>query len=130
MRITSGLLTSAIIAVPFILFIAKRYKKSEKKDRIKVLFLILLFIYTVYLFKYAVFPIYVSGSMKESMQRNRELHLFEKLNFIPFFKCFYRKDFVLNMIMTAPLGFLIPCMKKNAKNGIFFLGILTGFLIV
>lgn len=124
MTITSGLFTFAIILIPFAVAIF-----CSRAEHIKIFFISLLYIYSLYLFKYAVFPIYLSDTMKAAMQFDSDaaLSFGKNLNLIPFLKNFYPMDFMLNIIMTLPLGILAPCVKKDIKLGSFC--ILTGIIL-
>lgn len=49
------------------------------------------------------------------------------LNLVPFLKGLDIKDFILNIIMTFPLGVLLPCMIKDLDTKkIVKIGVLTG----
>lgn len=132
MIIRIGLLTIIIIAIPFIIYTVHDIKRNKQQNKIKYLFLFIFFIYFINLLKYAIFPIYLGGTFKETIRNEMTLTQIIKLNtnLIPLISGFNKKDFLLNIVMTFPLGFLLPCLKKNLNTRkIIIIGLLTGLLI-
>src|SRR5699024_2338210 len=132
MIIDIGPLTILIIAISYILYALYDIKYKGNKNMSNYLFLFIFFVYFINLLKYAVFPIHFSEDVKNIMQEERTILEIVKLNtnLIPFSSGFDKKDFLLNIIMTLPLGFLIPCLKRDLNNKkVIILGLATGLLI-
>ncbi len=127
MIISTGLFTTLIIAVPFIAYVIYSIGYKKNRNIARYVFLFLLFIYLIFLVKYAIFPIYLDSEINEIMGSKLPISdLIKKhVNVIPLFRGLYVQDFFLNIIMTMPIGFLIPCLKdglntrKMVKVGLF-----------
>lgn len=112
-----------ICAVITILFTIKR----EKKHRIiHVVLNMIFFIYLYFIIDITQFPIYITEGMREALSGN----IWANIQLTPFkniinFSSFY------NIIMTIPIGFLVPLMSRN--NIKFFklilLALIPGILI-
>lgn len=145
MVIDSGLFTNLIIALPFLACLFREIRCQRRHYILKSFLILTFYFYIVLLIKHAIFPIYLGGSMKQIMQAEMPMSksLSENVNLIPLVRGWYPEDFLLNIIMTLPLGILLPCLIKGmtiqsaaiAGTGIgigieliqFFLLILQGF---
>ena len=118
MIINTGLFTTLIIAVPFIAYVIYDIGYEKKRNVVKYIFLFLLFIYLFFLVKYAIFPIYLDSEINEIMGSHLPISdlIKRNVNVIPLFRGMYVQDFCLNIIMTMPIGFLIPCLKKGLNT--------------
>lgn len=132
MKIDSGLLTDFIISIPFLVYFLHQIRSKSKYYIFKCAVITLLCFYTILLVKYAVFPIYISGSIKEMMQEELSFSesLAENISLIPLIRGWYPKDFILNIIMTLPLGVLLPCLIKGmTKISMTIVGLGVGITI-
>ena len=132
MKIDSGLLTDFIVSIPFIVYFLHQIRSKSKYYIFKCVVISFLCFYIILLVKYAVFPIYISGSIKEMMREELSFSesLAENINLIPFIRGWYPKDFLLNIIMTLPLGVLLPCLIKGmTKKSMTIVGLGVGIAI-
>ncbi|WP_054252793.1 hypothetical protein [Neofamilia massiliensis] len=110
MIIEINLFTGAILFLPFLIYlILKRNKMTTRERIIKTIF----FAYILLLLKYAIFPIYLKTDIADTMRSELTLKeiISTNVNLLPFFSGFNLRDFVLNIIMTLPFGFLMGVLK-------------------
>ncbi|QIB27977.1 VanZ family protein [Caloranaerobacter azorensis] len=128
MVIDIDLYTVLILIIPFIIYIIYDIMYIKNRKYIKYFFLTIFFIYFINLLNYTIFPIHINSSIATITQE--EFTIFESLknntNLIPFNKL-DKIDFILNIIMTIPLGVLLPCLvKKLNTKKILIIGLITG----
>ena len=85
-------------------------------------------IYILGLLKYSILPIYINSTIAQEIHKTQSVseNIIANMNLIPFFKGFDFKDFCLNVIMTFPMGILLPCIKKENLSKIIRSGIILG----
>lgn len=115
-----------LLFIPVLIYlIANRNKSSIYKT----IFILIFFVYFVNLLKYAVFPIYIGSDISNVFKSEYNLIDIIKMNtnIVPFISGLSLKDFILNIIMTFPLGFLLPTLAKNLNiKKIFGIGAVVG----
>lgn len=115
MVINIGFITMAILIGSFIVYILFDIFNNNNKNHSKYFILLVFSIYLVNLFKYAIFPMYINSSIAEYFKNSMTTSEIIKssLNLVPFLEGLNIKDFILNKIMTFPLGVLLPCIIKD-----------------
>lgn len=129
MTIDIGLASIIILSIPFVLFTIRDILKNKKIYYEKHFFNLIFFIYFINLLKYAIFPIYINSEIATIFQESMSLSEIIKsnVNLIPIFKDFNYIDFFLNILMTVPLGFILPCITKGLDDKrIYRIGLITG----
>lgn len=129
MRITNGLINTVLFLIIFLLYMYIDYRKN--RSFVRTSFIFLFYIYFINLVGYVVFPIYIKSSIAdEIISRYDSLynHFLYNLELIPF-KGISFNEFLLNILLTFPLGCFIPVLKKGCtfKKMILF-GLSIGIL--
>lgn len=128
MVINYGILTILIV---FLFFVPKFLKDLKKREYDKIILRILFFIYFINLLKFAIFPIFINSKIAIEIQKDfTPLHsLIKNLEITPF-KNIALTEFLLNILLTFPLGCFLPVFYSNlSKKKILFFSVLTGFTI-
>ncbi|PAE22506.1 hypothetical protein CHH80_00650 [Bacillus sp. 7504-2] len=109
-----------LIGISLILILRYKYKKST----IHLLFTSLFYIYICMLIKYTQFPItFLPDIMsKQSLE--------DVINIVPFIN-FMRSltNYLLNILMTIPFGFLLPLIKKCNLKTIFLWSLILPIML-
>lgn len=96
-------------------FIGFIFLKKKTKKNINLLFYILFFYYIFRALSFTMLPLPLSDMSKEIYLRMNK----EMINFIPFKELFSNlnisviKQYILNIILFFPFGFLLPIITKN-----------------
>lgn len=126
MRIQSGLFMNIIIFIPFFIYFIKN---KESLNELKVIISICVYLYVLNLVKYAILPVTIDDPVVEYIYSTItiEEHFKESINLIPIIKQFNWVDFILNILMTIPLGIIFPLTLKNINlKKILFFGLALG----
>ena len=102
-----------------------RKTKSEFRN-LEVLFIVVFFVYLYFVIKITQFPIFQTENMKEVLGGN----IYASINMIPF-KSIFNLTSLYNIILTMPVGLLVPVLKrkKMTMQSILFMIILPGLII-
>lgn len=102
----------------------------RKQDtRFKKVCIMLLAGYFLILINKTIFPIFISGSFVDIMRNSPDMRYVE---WLPFFMTLrtdqplsYYLPFVLNVLLTVPLGFLLSCLLPGKMNKALFFSFLV-----
>ena len=102
-----------------------RKTKSEFRN-LEVLFIVVFFVYLYFAIKITQFPIFQTENMKELLGGN----IYASINMIPF-KSIFNLTSLYNIILTVPVGLLMPVLKrkKMTMQSILLMIILPGLII-
>lgn len=116
------ILYSFIILYLLIVFLLKfKFKKSYTY----ILFFSIMYIYLYHLINITQFPIFIDDYQREAFGGQ---NVWKEMNLIPFKDAFYLTS-ILNIIMTIPLGFILPFLIKYNIKKVIIIGFFTGFLL-
>ncbi|WP_068725550.1 VanZ family protein [Tepidibacillus decaturensis] len=95
------------------------------------MFLSIFYIYLLYVLKYTIFPISISGSMVEIFRE--ELAFSTGINIIPFnfdsINYLLSKQVFYNILLSIPFGFGISYIISINRKKLIFFGIMFGIII-
>ncbi|WP_175438385.1 VanZ family protein [Fusibacter sp. 3D3] len=117
-----------ILSMPIIGYIFYNVFILKDKEYFKYIFMGIFMMYILGLLKYSIMPIYINSTIAQEIHKTQSTsgNIINNMNLIPFFKGFSFKDFFLNVIMTFPMGFLLPCINKKNISQIIKYGIILG----
>lgn len=123
-----NIIIAIILFIPILLYIFYNIFILKDKNYLKYTFIGIFTIYIFGLLKYAIFPIYINSMIALEIHKTQSAvdNIMSNTNLIPFFNSFDLKDFFLNIIMTFPVGFLVPCINKKNTSQMIIWGLIIG----
>jgi len=124
-------LLSIIIGVTILFFLCIFLKVKKKKDNIYLLFFCIFFMYLLYVAKYTIFPIPISGGYADIMRK--EASFMSGINIIPFksYSLHYlvSRQVLYNILLSIPFGFGISYLVNINKKKLAISATLFGVVI-